>query len=482
MNNNQAALLYEAFECALNNILMRVAVSSRPDDGSIFSASHPSLQKTSLKLAIAYSGGLDSSVLLHLAHVFSIKYGCELYAFHIHHGISGNADAWLTHCEAQCQQLDVQFDAQKITLEKLPKSGVEEAARIGRYAALGALCRKHRASILLTAHHRDDQAETVLLQLLRGSGVAGLSGMDSQNVAPDLLGDTELRMARPLLATSRAELAAFADKNNILFIEDESNSDLRYARNALRHTVMPALEHAFPGFQERLGRTAQHAQSAQRLLIALAEQDLQNCQDGDCLDVRQLKQLSSDRAYNLLRYWFCSRGIRMPSTAWLSEMLVQLLEAKDDAQLCVTHADCHIRRYRDRIFMTPKLDEDGLSVTPAPFRWSGELQIIFPAYSGVMHFDVSAQGVDADWLRNEMLTIRLRRGGERLKLAVNRPTKSLKYHYQAANVPAWERMRLPIITASDGAVLFASGVGMHCHFFQDTPGQKISLRWQADNI
>lgn len=261
MNNNQAALLYEAFECALNNILTRVSASIHPNDSSIFSEPHPSLQNTSLKLAIAYSGGLDSSVLLHLAHVFSIKYGCELYAFHIHHGISNNADAWLTHCEAQCQQLDIQFDAQKITLEKSTKSGVEEAARIGRYAALGALCRKHRASVLLTAHHRDDQAETVLLQLLRGSGVAGLSGMDSENVAPDLLGDAELRMARPLLATSRAELAVFADRNNILFVEDESNSDLRYARNALRHTVMPALEQAFPRFQERLGRTAQHAQS-----------------------------------------------------------------------------------------------------------------------------------------------------------------------------------------------------------------------------
>ncbi|MEO8407516.1 MAG: tRNA lysidine(34) synthetase TilS [Oxalobacteraceae bacterium] len=440
------------------------------------------MDEAPLKLAIAYSGGLDSSVLLYLAHAFSIQYGCELYAFHVHHGISDNADDWLVHCEAQCRQLDVQFDAQKITVEKLTKSGVEEAARIGRYAALGALCRKHHASILLTAHHQDDQAETVLLQLLRGSGVAGLSGMDIQNVAPDLLGDASLRMARPLLATSRAQLAAFADKNEIRFVEDESNSDLRYARNALRHTVMPALEQAFPGFQERLGRTAQHVQSAQRLLIVLAAQDLQDCQDGDCLDVRQLRRLNPDRAYNLLRYWFGSRGVRMPSTAWLSEMLAQLLEAKDDSQLCVTHADCHIRRYRDRIFMTPKLDEAGLSVAPTPFRWSGELQIVFPAYSGVMHFDLSAQGIDADWLRNEMLTIRLRCGGERLKLAVNRPTKSLKYHYQAGNVPAWERMRLPIITAGDGAVLFASGIGMHCHFFQDTPGQKISLRWQADNI
>lgn len=488
MNNNQVALIYDTFERALNNILARVSTSNRShdkltvDDAPIFSDAYPNVHQTPLKLAVAYSGGLDSSVLLYMMRAFSIKYGCELYAFHIHHGISGNADDWLAHCDAQCQQLDILFDAQKITVEKTAKNGVEETARIGRYAALGALCRKHHVSILLTAHHQDDQAETVLLQMLRGSGVAGMSGMDIHNTAPDLLGDANLTMARPLLAASRIELAAFADKNNIRFVEDESNSDLRYARNALRHTVMPALEQAFPGFQERLGRTAQHAQSAQRLLIALASQDLQECQDGECLDIRQLRRLSPDRTYNLLRYWFGLHGVRMPSTAWLSEMLTQLLEAKDDSQLCVTHADCHIRRYRDRIFMTPKLDDAGLSAVPESFRWSGESQIVFPAYSGVMHFDLAQQGVDADWLRNEILTIRLRCGGERLKLAINRPTKSLKCHYQAGNVPAWERMRLPIVTAADGAVLFASGIGMDCHFFQNTPGQKIVLRWQADDI
>lgn len=487
MNNNQVALIYDTFERALNKILARVSTFSRPhdistvDDFPTFSKACPNAYKAPLKLAVAYSGGLDSSVLLHLMRAFSIKYGCELYAFHIHHGISGNADDWLAHCDVQCQQLNISFDAQKITVEKTAKNGVEEIARIGRYAALGALCRKHHVSILLTAHHQDDQAETVLLQMLRGSGVAGLSGMDIHNIAPDLLGDANLTMARPLLAASRVELATFADKNNIRFVEDESNSDPRYARNALRHSVMPALEQVFPGFQKRLGRTAQHAQSAQRLLIALASQDLHDCQDGEYLDIRPLKRLSPDRTYNLLRYWFGLRGVRMPSTAWLSEMLTQLLEAKDDSQLCVTHADCHIRRYRDHIFMTPKLDEAGLSATPEAFRWSGESQIIFPAYSGVMHFDLTQQGVDADWLRNEKLTIRLRCGGERLKLAINRPTKSLKYHYQAGNIPAWERMRLPIVTAADKGILFASGIGMNCHFFQNNEVQKISLRWQPDN-
>lgn len=488
MNNNPASPADQAFERALHNILARVSASGnlqyKPavDEVSVLPDSHPGLHVTPPKLAIAYSGGLDSSVLLHLAHVFSIKYGFELCAFHVHHGISHNANDWLAHCESQCRLLDVPFDAQKIIVAKTTKNGVEEAARIGRYAALGSLCRKHSVSVLLTAHHQDDQAETVLLQLLRGSGVAGLSGMDVENVAPNLLGDAKLKMARPLLAFSRAELAQFAVQRNIFFIEDESNSDLRYARNALRHTVMPSLQKSFPGFQERLARTAHHAQAAQRLLIALAAQDLQDCQDGDCLDITQLRKLNPDRVHNLLRYWFGLRGVRMPSTAWLNEMLAQLLEAKDDAQLCVTHADCHIRRYRDRIFMTPKRDETGLPVLPAPFRWNGEMQIVFSIYGGILCFELAEQGFDADWLRNQALTIRLRQGGERLKLAANRPTKSLKYHYQACNIPAWERMRLPIITADDDAVLFASGLGMDCHHLHDTPGQKIALRWQTDAL
>ncbi|MEO6353411.1 MAG: tRNA lysidine(34) synthetase TilS [Burkholderiaceae bacterium] len=484
MKNNQAALVDDAFECALNDILAHayvsrnVEVSSSVNDAPVTTGSH----EAPPILAIAYSGGLDSSVLLCLAHKFSIKYGFSLCALHIHHAISSNADTWLAHCEAQCRKLDVTFDAQKIIVPKFARNGLEEAARIGRYAALGELCRKHSVSILLTAHHQDDQAETVLLQLLRGSGVAGLSGMDILNVAPDLLGDASLKMARPLLRATRAELEAFAVENNIHFIEDESNSDLRYARNALRHTVIPVLEKSFPGFQERLARTARHAQSAQSLLIALAEQDLHDCQDGDCLNIEPLRKLSPDRANNLLRYWFGSHGVRMPSTAWLREMLSQLLEAKGDAQLCVTHADCNIRRYRNRIFITPKLDVSGPGVAPGLFRWSGEKQIFFPMYGGTLCFDWSEKGVDADWLRNETLTIRLRCGGERVKLAFNRPTKSLKYHYQAFNVPAWERRRLPIITLSDGAVLFAAGIGMDCHRILDMPGQKILLRWQVGDI
>ena len=442
-------------------------------------------------IAIALSGGLDSSALLHLAHGYARERGLALFAFHVHHGISPNADAWLAHCKAACDALGVTFDERHVTLAK-GKSGVEAAARKLRYAALGEMCALHGVRLMLTAHHLDDQAETVLLQLLRGSGTAGLSGMDAANSAPELLGNPELVMARPLLPVAREALEAYVAEHAIAFIDDESNTDPRYARNALRLQVMPALAQAFPGFQERFARSAAHAQSAQRMLTELAAQDLVACLDGDTIDVGKLRAMSIDRVQNLLRHWFATRSLRMPSTAWLAEMVTQLVEARQDAQLLVTHPDCHIRRHRDRLYITPKLgdlaglrdpDDEGIFVKHAQqFRWQGEAQIAFPDYGGTLFFDeVAEQGVDPAWLRAQALQIDFRKGGERLKPAANRPTRSLKYHYQACDVPAWERTRLPIVSAG-AALLFAAGIGMDCHHLGVGAGSFIRFRWESDPI
>ncbi|OBV38626.1 tRNA lysidine(34) synthetase TilS [Janthinobacterium psychrotolerans] len=444
-------------------------------------------------IGIALSGGLDSSALLHLAHAWSKEEGVALRAFHVHHGLSPNADAWLAHCEQLCASLDVPFEAARVAIEINPKTGTEEAARKRRYAALGALCAQHGVQLLLTAHHQDDQAETVLLQLLRGSGTAGLSGMDGANSAPELLANPDLVMARPLLPVSRKQLESYVEKHAISHIHDESNDDARFARNALRHQVMPVLAQAFPGFQERFARSAQHAQSAQRLLTELATQDLANCLDGDCIELARLREVSVDRCYNLLRHWFGTRGLRMPSTAWLAEMLAQLLEARPDAQLLVTHPECHVRRHRDRLYLTPKLEDlagmrerddaniAGLEKAGQQFQWQGEADLAFPAYGGVLHFDQAeedGQGIDSAWLKSQLLTIDFRQGGERLKLALNRPTKSLKYHYQAFDVPAWERERLPLVCAAQ-QLLYAAGIGLDCHCLGSGDAPRVTLRWVA---
>jgi tRNA(Ile)-lysidine synthase len=437
-------------------------------------------------IAVALSGGLDSMVLLHLAHEAAEAAGLPLFAFHVHHGLSPNADAWHAHCAAAAAALRVVFDHREVTVEK-GKSGVEAAARKQRYAALGAMCRAHGINLLLTAHHLDDQAETVLLQLLRGSGPAGLSGMDAANRAPTLLGDDSIVMARPLLAVARAELEAYAAAQQIAWVEDESNTDPRYARNALRHQVMPVLAQAFPGFQRRIARSGAHAASSQRLLDELAGQDLQACLDGDAVNLPRLRLFSRDRIDNLLRFWFAQRGFGMPSTAWLEQMVAQLTSAREDAQPLVAHPDVDVRRYRDRLMLVPKLpdlaglrdpDDEGIIVKHAQaFTWAGEASIAFPDYGGVLHFDAASTGLDAAWLRTAPLEIDFRKGGERLKLAPNRPTRGLKQLFQAHGVPVWERSRLPIVS-SGFDLLFAAGLGMDCRHVSEGEG-RIKLRWQS---
>jgi tRNA(Ile)-lysidine synthase len=441
-------------------------------------------------VAVALSGGLDSMVLLHLAHQAATTAGVPLFAFHVHHGLSPNADRWRAHCEQAAFALGLAFDQRAVTVGK-GKSGVEAAARKLRYAALGEMCRAHGVKLLLTAHHLDDQAETVLLQLLRGSGPAGLSGMEAANRAPALLGDDTLVMARPLLAVSRAELEAFAAAQDIAWVEDESNTDPRYARNALRHQVMPVLAQAFPGFQKRIARSGAHAQSAQRLLDELAAQDLAACRviedDRESIDLTRLRQLSPDRINNLLRHWFSRLGLGMPSTAWLEQMVAQLLSARGDAQPLVAHPAIDVRRHRDRLFLVPKLpelaglrdpDDEGIIVRHAQaFSWRGEASIAFPDYGGILHFDTAGHGLDPAWLRARALEIDFRKGGERLKLAPNRPTRGLKQLFQAHDVPAWQRGRLPIVSSGPD-LLYAAGLGMDCRHLSEGEG-RIALRWEG---
>jgi tRNA(Ile)-lysidine synthase len=444
-------------------------------------------------LAIACSGGLDSMVLLHLASGYARLHGVALHVLHVHHGLSSNADAWLDHVEAASATIGARFEARRVDV-KNSGTGTEAAARKLRYAALGAMCLAHGVTLMLTAHHLDDQAETVLLQLLRGSGTAGMSGMDAANAAPDLLGNPALVMARPLLQHSRAELEEYAAQHGISWVDDESNADPRFARNALRHQVMPALAAAFPGFQQRFARSAAHAQSAQRLLTELAEQDLSASVLGDALDVTVMRTMSLDRVTNLLRHWFAVRGLAMPSTAWLSELVTQLIEARPDAQLLVTHPACHLRRHRERLYITPKLpqlagmrdpDDDGIEgiavKTGQGFTWSGEAQLDFPDYGGVLHVEPAASGLDAAWLREQSLQIDFRKGGERLKLAANRPTRSLKAHYQSSDVPAWERPRLPVVWAGK-ELLFAAGIGLDCAHAAAEGHAAVALRWEPNAL
>lgn len=429
-------------------------------------------------IAVAYSGGLDSSVLLKLTVDFARERTLPVFAFHIHHGLSPNADQWLAHCKTVSEQSGVNFSAIKVTIAETKKNGVEATARTERYRALGRLCAENNLSLILAAHHQDDQAETVLLQLLRGSGVAGLSGMDMFNFAPKLFGSSEILLARPLLHQSKQVLKKYAEKNEIHHIEDESNSDSRFTRNAFRLHVMPEMLKISSAYTDLITRSAQHAQSAQRLLEELGKQDLTKYLSNGALDITQMRELSLDRIDNLLRFWFSLLGVRMPSTARLTEIRSQLFEARHDAKITIKHDGLDIHRFQNKIHISNQVLEGIESNKLIEFIWTGESSMYFPQFNGRMFFEISNYGVDASWLREQKLSLRSRHGGERLKLAVNRPTRDLKSHFQSLKIPFWQRQSLPILCA-DGNLLHASLVGTDASFCHEGPTDLINFKWQA---
>ncbi len=430
-------------------------------------------------IAVAYSGGLDSSVLLKLTVNFARERKLPVFAFHIHHGLSPNADQWLSHCQMLSEHAGAIFSAIKVNIGENQKGGLEAKARAKRYLALGQLCSENRLPLILAAHHQDDQAETVLLQLLRGSGVAGLSGMDLYNFAPALLGTSETLLARPLLHQSKQVLKTYAEENGIQYVEDESNSDSRFARNALRHHVMPEMLKISPAYAELLARSAQHAQSAQRMLVELAKLDLVKYSTEGTLDIALMRELSHERIDNLLRFWLSSLGVRMPTTARLAEIRSQLFEARNDSKIVIKHDGLVIHRYQNKVYASNQISTDFELNKSIEFRWNGESSLEFPQFGGRLFFETSSYGVDVNWLREQKLSLRNRHGGERLKLATNRPTRDLKSHFQTFKIPFWRRRCLPILCA-DGELLHASLVGTEAAFCQQESIELINFEWRAD--
>jgi tRNA(Ile)-lysidine synthase len=447
----------ERFERALEEILARVVVS----------ADHA--------IAVAYSGGLDSSVLLELAADACRERGLALQAFHIHHGLSPNADQWLAHCEQRAASLGVRFEAIRISVQDAERHGVEQAARLARYDALGQLCRRHQVKLLLTAHHQDDQAETVLLQLFRGAGLRGLGGMADADDAHALLGQG-LCLGRPLLDCSRAELEEVARVLQIAHIVDESNADTRYRRNAVRHEIVPAIRQSFPAFAETLARGSRHWQAAQRLLDELAEIDDARCGEGDALRLDRVAQLSADRIDNLLRYWLASQGAAQPpSTAQLTELRMQLLQSRDDAHPSLQL--CGLLLQRQGGLLVAELPKEGEPPRQEiSIQWRGEREIEVPEWHGSLLFEPGVdKGVSHLRLQAWPILLRPRSGGERLKPEAQRPSRSLKNLFQESALPAQQRPWLPLAYVG-GSLVLAAGLGMDVREADVAGGVRLGWR------
>ena len=414
------------------------------------------------RLWVAYSGGLDSSVLLHLlAALRPALAPLTVQALHIHHGLQAQADAWQQHCEATCAALQIPCVSQRIQVTLNPGESLEAAARLARYQAFSAQLAP--GDCLLTAQHADDQAETLLLQLLRGAGPAGLAAMPAQRA----LGAGWL--LRPLLSCTRDELAAYAAQHGLHWVEDGSNQDDRYDRNYLRLHLLPILRQRWPSYAHSLGRAARHQAQAASLLSALAVQDgataLAHPAAG--LAVSTLLALPWERRVNLLRHWLQQQGVLAPPERKLQQILTQIAQAAPDRLPLVRWTGAELRRYREHLYVSPPLPKppDPAQVLDWP-----QLSQTLALPLGRLSATLAHSGLQLP--PQARLQIRFRQGGEHLRCRGQ--LKSVKKYLQTQGLAPWLRPFLPLLYLEETLVA-VPGLGVADAYYGQ-PGWQ--LRWE----
>ncbi len=379
---------------------------------------------------LAYSGGVDSQVLLHLLASTQLA----VRAVYVDHGLQAASLDWQTHCAYSCEQLGIPFQSIVVHAQPQRGEGPEAAARIARYAALAKLINKH--DCLLTAQHQDDQAETLLLQLFRGAGAAGLASM------PAISRFSAGWHLRPLLTLTRVEIEQYAQLHSLTWVNDPSNQDVHYDRNYLRQRIFPLLKQRWPGIEKTLSIAAQQQAENNDLLEQLAKIDLNEVMQPDgALSVKGLGHLSEDRQRNLLRFWVIQQQFPVPPRRILKQILQQMLSAKDDSQPCVCWSGCELHRFKGYLYVFASIVHDADKILDwLPLR---------PLLLTNLNQQLRMRPVTTTGLSKQILTqslqVRFRQGGETIQPAGRQGHHSLKKLFQELEVPPWLRSRIPLI-------------------------------------
>ncbi len=393
------------------------------------------------RYCVAFSGGCDSHVLLWALASIRQNLKCSvIHAFHINHGLHENADDWAQHCIQVCNDLGISIEISKVKIQVEKGQSLEAQAREARYRALEKLM--HPGDMLLLAHHQNDQAETLLLQLLRGAGVNGLAAM------PELTVFATGWLARPLLHFKRDQIESFAKQHRLVWIDDPSNLDATFDRNYLRHDVMPLLAERWPSVASTLGRAARHQAEAAALLDELARDDYLSIatQIPNVVTVSKLLHLSPARQSNVIRYWIrrvC--GLNPPDAAHLVRILNEVLTAREDKSPMVKWPGTEVRRYRDNLYAEMPVNEHDACWQAT---WDAKSELALPCGGKLITQEIKGRGVLKEYLSSD-ITVRYRQGGEVCQLPGRQHHHELKKLFQEWGVPPWFRDRIPLIFAGE---------------------------------
>jgi tRNA(Ile)-lysidine synthase len=425
------------------------------------------------RIAVAFSGGIDSTTLAHALARHRRKFGF-LRLVHVDHGLQSASHEWSRHCAKMARQWRLPFVALEATIHRIKGASPEAAAREARYALLATVMEPDE--VLVTAQHRDDQVETLLLQLFRGAGVAGLAAM------PPLAKFGPGRIARPLLEVGRAEIERYAHRHQLKWIEDPSNELVRFDRNFLRHRVLPGIRAHWKGVDEAVARSARHMAEAARLLDHVARRDLAACADGGGLNVASLRALPAPRRRNALRAFILRAGLDAPTTVKLREMSVALLAARADAQPAVDWPGGVLRRRGGRlqveVVSQPSAAETNTTALKS-WRWQQDHEFVLNAHDSLRLIEDESGPIDVDRLP-AILDLRARSGGESLRPGPRARTQSLKKLLQSAKLPVEDRARLPLLYAGDRLVAVGDRWIDASIAANDKSRRRARLRWTRE--
>lgn len=424
------------------------------------------------KLALGLSGGIDSVVALDVLDTLRGPLGFSLSALHIDHRISANSARWSSFCAELCGARDIAFQSVAVDIE-VSGTGLEAAARKARYREFA----QQNADFIITAHHLDDQVETLLLQLLRGAGVKGAGAMPEirelssgdERVAPRLL--------RPFLNIARRDFEAYARDKKLRWIDDESNENVSFDRNYLRRLVFPVVEQRFPGYRATLARASRHFAAASTLLDQLAEYDAVNAISGRSLKIDALRRLDAARANNLLRFFLTRAGLILPNADRLDEIVRQCRSSSDDSRVLIELGAWQLRCFAAALRLEPASDAVSFLV-----RWRGEAELDLPASAGMLLMRACiGAGISAERLAQQPVTVRTRCGGERLRPDCNRPRRTLKNLLQENHIAPWQRARMPLLFCGE-ILVWAPGLGTDCDYQARAGESGIVPEWRRPDI